>query len=239
MAYEFSSRIRYSETDSRSFLTLEALMNYFQDCSTFQSEDLGVGLEFCLSRGLAWVVASWHIEVYRYPKLLEQVTVGTFPHKFHAFLGERNFYMKDREGNYLAKANSIWTLIDLTQGKPAIPPEGMIEKYPLESAFDMENLSRKIRLPEGDDVETIESDDILVKAHHLDANNHVNNVQYIRMGLGCLPKELDFKRARVEYRKQAFLGTTIVTDVRKQGDTYTVSLKDQEGDVFVNLEFKI
>ena len=32
--YAFDSRIRYSETDSEGYLTLDALLNYFQDCST-------------------------------------------------------------------------------------------------------------------------------------------------------------------------------------------------------------
>lgn len=38
--YSFKSKIRYSETDSRGRLSLEALLDYFQDCSAFQSEAL-------------------------------------------------------------------------------------------------------------------------------------------------------------------------------------------------------
>ena len=36
--YEFNSRVRYSEIDHHGTLTLPALINYFQDCSSFQSE---------------------------------------------------------------------------------------------------------------------------------------------------------------------------------------------------------
>ena len=42
--YTFESRIRYSETDSEGKLTIASLINYFQDCSTFQSQDLGLGV---------------------------------------------------------------------------------------------------------------------------------------------------------------------------------------------------
>ena len=35
--YTFDSRIRYSETDEYSSLTVPALIDYFQDCSSFQS----------------------------------------------------------------------------------------------------------------------------------------------------------------------------------------------------------
>ena len=44
--YAFGSRIRYSETDSEGRLTLNALLNYFQDCSTFHSEDVGLGIGY-------------------------------------------------------------------------------------------------------------------------------------------------------------------------------------------------
>lgn len=237
MAYEFKSRIRYSETDSNGFLSLEALMNYFQDASTFQSEELGVGLEFLYSKGMAWVIASWQIEVERFPRLLENVSVGTFPHRFHSFLGERNFYMKDEEGNMIAKADSLWTLVDLKSMKPAIPPQELAGKYTIEPKLEMSLSNRRIRIPEGEGVEAIQSDNLIVRAYHLDTNNHVNNVQYIRMGMGCIPKDVTYNKIRVEYRKPAFLNAMIVPVVRRLEDVYTVSLQDENGDAFVNLEF--
>ena len=41
--YTFDSRIRYSETDYAGKLSMASLINYFQDASTFQSEDIGMG----------------------------------------------------------------------------------------------------------------------------------------------------------------------------------------------------
>lgn len=43
MPFEFTSRVRYSETDPEEKLTLVSLVDYFQDASTFQSEDCGSG----------------------------------------------------------------------------------------------------------------------------------------------------------------------------------------------------
>ena len=37
--YQYQTRIRYSELDESGHLKPEALLDYFQDCSTFQSED--------------------------------------------------------------------------------------------------------------------------------------------------------------------------------------------------------
>ena len=46
MIYSFDTRIRFSEIDENGFLRFDNFINYFQDCSTFQSEDLGIGVEY-------------------------------------------------------------------------------------------------------------------------------------------------------------------------------------------------
>ena len=101
--YSFKSKIRYSETDSRGRLSLEALLDYFQDCSAFQSEALGVGFYPLQERGLAWVLSYWQIVVDRFPDFYEDVETGTYPYNFKGCFGQRNFFMKDKDGNFLAK----------------------------------------------------------------------------------------------------------------------------------------
>ena len=67
MKYSFTSRIRYSEIGEDGNLTLPGLINYFQDCSTFQSEAIGEGVAELKKRGCAWVLSAWQIHVRRYP----------------------------------------------------------------------------------------------------------------------------------------------------------------------------
>ena len=42
--YTIDGRIRFSEVDHTRRITLPGIVNYFQDCSTFQSEDRGLGI---------------------------------------------------------------------------------------------------------------------------------------------------------------------------------------------------
>ena len=44
--YSFSNRVRYSEVNSEKELTLPSLLDYLQDCCTFESEDFGVGVDY-------------------------------------------------------------------------------------------------------------------------------------------------------------------------------------------------
>ena len=230
--YSFDSRIRYSECDENCKLRTEALMNYFQDASTFQSESLGVGFSYLVPRNLVWVVVAWQVEIYRYPALGEAVEIGTLPYEFKGFIGSRNFCMRTKEGEMLAKANSVWTLLNFDSMKPTVPPADMLSKYPVESRLDMSYEGRKIAVGDGG----ISEEPTIVQRQHLDSNNHVNNAQYISIALQYLPKNFCIGYLRVEYKKQAHLGDVLVPYVVREEDKVVISLRDDTGAVYVNVE---
>ena len=111
MGYDFKGRVRYSEIDENGCLTLPGILDYYQDCCTFQSESIGQGMDVLEERKRAWVLSSWQIVVKRYPKMGESIISTTAPYGFKGFLGMRNFTLKTEEGEFLSWANSIWTNI--------------------------------------------------------------------------------------------------------------------------------
>lgn len=231
--YTFDARIRYSEMDSEGKLTLTSLLNYFQDASTFHSEDLGVGVEYNREKHLAWVLSAWQIVVEEYPKLGDRVVVGTHPYDFKGFLGSRNFVMMTREGKYLAKANSLWTLLDTNTNKPVPPTELMLEKYVLEEKLSMDYAPRKIAIPEG----LAAKQPIVVKKHHLDTNHHVNNGQFVNMAMEYLPENFGIRQMRAEYKMQAFLNDELYPYVARLDEGYVIVLRDQNNKPYVIVEF--
>lgn len=231
--YTFDSRIRYSECDSQARLTLAALMNYFQDSSTFQSEILGVGGDYLKENNLVWVLSSWQIVVDRYPRLCEEVEIGTYPYAFKGCFGYRNFFMKTKEGEMLARANSLWTLLHLKEQTMAHPTEKMKQVYTLSERLAMEYADRKIAVPEGGARE----ETILVKKHHLDTNNHVNNVQFVDMAMDSLPGDFGIRQMRAEYKMQAHLGDELTPYVVREAGRCIVSLQDPGGRPYAVVEF--
>lgn len=195
--YTFDSRIRYSETDENAVLTVGSLINYFQDCSTFQTQDAGAGLDWLRGQDLAWVLSYWQIDIARLPRLYERVRVGTVPYALKGFMGLRNYCMdalpeavrecKTEAGEpaeRLAVANSVWALMDMEKMAPArITPEHM-SRYTLEERLPMEYMDRKIKLPADGDL--YETDPVTIGHGHLDTNRHVNNGQYVRIALDAL-----------------------------------------------------
>lgn len=231
--YLFKSQIRYSECDSQARLSLAGLLNYFQDCSTFQSEVLGVGGKYLKENNLVWVLSSWQIVVNRYPGLCEEVETGTFPYGFKGCFGYRNFFMRTAEGETLAQANSLWTLLNLEQQTMAHPTERMKEVYEIQDKLPMEYASRKIAVPE----DGMYEEPIVVKKHHLDTNHHVNNGQFVDMAMNSLPEDFAIRQMRAEYRMQAHLGDELIPYVVRTPGLCVVSLRSPKGKPYAVVEF--
>lgn len=231
--YSFQSRVRYSEITKNGYMDLSSIINYFQDCSTFQSEDVGVGMDYLQERNQAWLLSSWQIIVNRYPKLGENIKIGTWPYDFKSMYGFRNFIIYDENDAVVSIANSIWVLIDTKTGRPQKVLPEYVEAYGHGEPFPMEYADRKITLPE---TLCSESPFQVVKAN-IDTNNHVNNCQYIQMAEEYLPESFTIYQMRADYRRSALLGDTILPMVSCKDNTCTVVLADTSEKPYAIIEF--
>lgn len=232
--YSFESRIRYSEVDCEGKLTLNSILDYFQDCSSFHSEDLNRGMEYLKEKEMAWVLVSWQVEIKRYPSYGEYVTVGTWPSNFKGILGKRNFVLKEKSGDKLAYADTTWTLIDTKTGRPIRIPQEIVEAYELEQPLPMKDESRKIQLPE----DMRECAPCEVQKFHLDTNQHVNNGKYILMAQEYLPQDFKIRKMRAEYKKSAVYGDSIFTWMYSKYGRVIIALCDAQKDPYAIIEFE-
>ncbi|MEY8376053.1 acyl-ACP thioesterase domain-containing protein [Lachnospiraceae bacterium 56-18] len=232
--YTFEGRIRFSEVDHTKRITLPGIINYFQDCSTFHSEELGVGIDHCAERRRAWVLSAWQVVVERYPVMGEKIRVSTWATKFEGLFGTRNFCMSDGRQQAAAYANSVWVYMDTEKGRPAKPDEREIELYGTGEPFPMEYAPRKIVLPK--DFEYGEA--FPVRKYHIDTNEHVNNCQYVQMALEVIKETQEVRQLRVEYKKSAVYGDIIYPRTAKEEGRTVVELCDEAGKPYAAVEFQ-
>lgn len=240
MPFTFKSKVRYSECDSDSELTPFSVINYLQDCSTFQSEELGVGVEHLRERNRAWFLNSWHIYFDRYPRLGEEIEAGTFAYGFSSFYGYRHFFIKGEDGAYAVRADSAWFFFDTEHKAPVRPEPEDTGPYDeacadrLHGELAMPKLQRKIALPK----DLSSGEPMTVTRHLLDSNQHVNNAWYVDIAAAACgierPSEL-----RVEYRKAALLGDIIIPRMSVSDGTYTVVLSAEDEKPYALVELKV
>lgn len=231
--YQIDARVRFSEVDETQRIKMISILDYFQDCCTFQSEDVGGGIEYLKEKKRAWLLASWQIVIEEYPKLGDKIKVSTIPYEFKSFYGYRNFLMEDEHGKVLAYANSNWFFMDTETRKPARVPEEVKGVYELDEPYPMERASRKIKLPE----QMEERESFLVHRFCIDTNHHVNNGKYVLLAEEYLPKDYRVKELRVEYRKAAMLGDVLYPLVSEEEGKITVALADEEKNPYAIIEF--
>ena len=231
--YSFESRIRYSEVDENGTLSLMGIMNYLQDCSTFQSEDSGCGVAWLKAHDRAWLLSAWKISIFRRPYLGEHAVISTKPYCFEGALGWRLFEIRTREGECLVSANSVWCYVQPSKGRPVrLTPEDVLPYSPIDTVEETMT-ERKIRVVG----EPSAAEPFAVRREHLDTNHHVNNGQYISMALEYLPEGFTVRGIQAEYRAQAHRHDRIVPMISKAGDTVYVTLGDGEQKIFAIVAF--
>lgn len=228
--YSFNARIRYSEVGGDRKLSVPGIVNYLQDCSTFQSEDLKMGIDYLEKNRRAWWLSSWQIVIERYPQLGEEIVVSTWPYDFKGIYGYRNFTIQDRQGSYLVKANSVWFLFDTAAGRPVKAEKEDIRGYGTgeDEKLDMEYAPRHILVPQ----EYEEGEPVTVVRHHIDTNRHVNNAQYVAVAREMLPEDIKIRQIRAEYKKAAVLGDVMIPRISRREEACTVALCSPAGTVY-------
>lgn len=130
--------------------------------------------ELIASLNLSWVLRRQRIDVARWPRLGDRLTVVTAPSGFERrLLTFRDFYLLDAQGEAIITASSEWLLMNVTSRRlQAIPPViARLETQLAPAAAHLKRPSGKIPPPT---VLTSERS-YTVAYHQLDFNDHLTN----------------------------------------------------------------
>lgn len=263
--YSFETRVRYSELAEDRSASLVSIINYFQDCCTFESEDGEIGLDWLAEHDTAWMLTGWQIHIIRSPRYCERVKVTTWACGFKYFVGKRSFTITTLEGEVLVYAMSDWAYMNVKKQLPeknvpqkeldvygmAVPIEERFEEFGIkefvEADQDRTVLKGKIQIPDEKDPDVTVEDSldmnavtpILVTADNLDTNHHVNNAQYVALAKSVIPEEIDVRHFRAEIKKQSVLGDVIYPVLYREKSRLVVVLNDENRTPKLIAEFHI
>ncbi|MDD2495446.1 MAG: thioesterase [Tissierellia bacterium] len=209
--YKKKYTIQGIEVDFRQQLKLSSLFIYLQDMATEHAIKLGVGRNVTQDKyGVVWVLIRSRVDVIRYPKIGENITIETWPNQPGKLEFERNFFVYDNENNIIAKSISSWVLIDFNTRKlkrssliePNFPSSGR------DNAIDCQ--LGKLKSKGSLNIEYRKT----VGYSDIDVNEHLNNAKYIDYIMDCFSmekhKKYFVKSIEIDYIHEALPGDTII-----------------------------
>ncbi len=208
LGMELDYRLRWMDFDQYGRLQPSSALDIFQDAATIQAEDMGIGRDAMVSRGVFWAVVRIKLEIVKPPAQCQVVTVRTWPHTPTRFSFLRDFTMRDASGDLLVKAMSEWVLMDIESRSFA----SVMDYYDGPTDFDearaFEKKPRKIaRFDEGN-LPVVE---IVPRYSDIDVNGHVNNARYANYVIDALdPGEQGaIKTLQIDYRHEVLPGVPL------------------------------
>ena len=222
--YTLPDIVTPSKTDSHGNMKLFSALQLMQDCSVFSFTQEGAFYTWLQANGATPLVSFRQVEVLRVPKLGEKLTCRTYVFDAAGAFGHRNTAIYDESGQLCYVSWCIGAFVQIATGRLCRMPQEVRDAAVFPPRLEMAYGSRKILPPDTPETALKPID---VQRNDIDYNLHVNNAQYIRMALECLPQDFEPRALRVDYKKPVLPGAVIEPTLRLAGDVAYICLNVQ------------
>jgi acyl-ACP thioesterase len=192
-----------------------AVMSIFQDVASEHGERLGIGFKAMLDKKLYWIIIRAKYDVLTSPVPYQDVVVETWPHQKGKVDFDRDYLIKDTDGNVLIKGTSKWCVISSETRKLELP-DGV--DYNTSSPFcpEINYTERFVKTPSIERRATADYEH-RVGYNEIDHNMHLNNVNYATYVFETLEAK-DLKHLQINFISECKLGETIEVFKQVQDD---------------------
>jgi len=213
-------RLRNKDVNLHRVLRTSTLFELMQEASIRHTEELGMGREMTLDRGLLWMVTHQQAEIARMPEYDELITLESWPGKTLHLLFPRYYRVLDEGGNVLLRASALWALVDRSTRRMVFPDRYGVTIEGVVTGNEIDLPSTPRRAAEG------ETHNFTVPFSYVDLNGHMNNTRYFDLAEDCVPAAAEgrsLRRVAVEYANEARLGDTLRITTEQTGGSWFIS----------------
>lgn len=217
--YEKEYEVNYYQVDPKLNCSIESIINLLADIGTAQSEELGVGIDYCLENNRTWVFYQYDIKINNYPKCYDKLKVVTDPSGFKKFYASRQYKIYNTSNNeVMVEGTAIFFLIDISKRRAIRIPEEEYTTYGIDEKNNTDVIVERLEKLK----EVQYSKSFTVRYSDIDSNRHVNNTKYIEWAIEALPIDFvvqhNLNRLRVTFEKECTYGEEIITSAELRED---------------------
>lgn len=182
-AYERNFVVTARDVDPQNRVRADAVAVMLQESAAHHADSWGMSIPSLNREGRTWVLARLAMEFGGRPGWKESLRVETWSRGLRGHVATRDYLVSAADGRVVARASSVWFVIDLGTRRPVRLDEygGRGEHDPDRTAGVEE--PGKLAPPPPGAAETL----LKVRASDLDLNGHVNNSRYIEWLYEAVP----------------------------------------------------
>jgi acyl-ACP thioesterase len=231
--------VDFTAVDPSNRITPARVFDLFQEAAGRHAEDLGVGREYMINTGQAWVLSRVSVLMERRPKQLETFTIRTWPRGWERLFALRDFDILDSGGAVMVRGRSAWLILDIEKRRP-LRPQATMDKLPLNEGKDS--------LPGG--AAGLETRDGLTKTGErraaysdIDYNAHVNNARYVQwiqdITESALLEQAETIRLDINYLSEVKINETVEFFTAARNGLQTIEGRRPDGAAVFRAELTI
>ncbi len=215
------------------------ILGIFLTLATEHGTELNVGMKNLAERGCMWIVSKTKLHFNSLTKNGCEVTATTWPTAPGRIRCNRYYTLSDEKG-IIAEGKSEWAILETATGRP----KKLDSLYPneVELLTDVVCDEPFLRL-NGDFSDTESFKEYVVSSDDIDANNHMNNVAYVRAVLQHFPTELinDKKVTdlEIQYKAQCYEGEKLLFKSIEADKGYEIGIIKEDGTTAVVLHITV
>ena len=196
-----------------------AIFNIFQDLACVHGELIGVGFKEMLQKNLYWVLTRVKYDILTNPNVDQVVVLETWPCEKGRVDFDRDFLIKNEQGEILIKGTSKWCVINATTRMLERPT---LVNYTCECRNEKVYADKFVKTEVCNQFEPANYEHI-VSFSEIDHNQHLNNVNYATYVTNTL-KNITFNHLQINFISECKLNDKIsVCYIKNQNNEYVIS----------------
>jgi acyl-ACP thioesterase len=201
--------LRYFEMNKYGRASPTTIFTLLEETAAENCYTIGHSLYSLEKQNIGWVLISGVIDMIRYPKYKENITIRTWMSKYTLVKGYRENIIFDDSGTVIGKAKGIWVFYDINKRRPLPVFDEIKIKWGMNQEISQEFDADTLNIVnEGE--HQVEHD---VCKSDVDSNKHVNNIRYFHWLIESIPEEiLDsniLKRINAKFYSEAKYGEKV------------------------------
>ncbi len=211
--FKIEFEVHYHEVNPLEEATPLTMLHYLEDAAIAHSESVGYGVGRLKIEQRAWILNRWHLQIERYPVYGDKVIVETWPSNFERFYATREFLIRNKNLEIIARASSLWIYFNTATKRPIRIGTEFQDAYGYDPIRAIEDPFGQLHVVIEGEGEGEGGKPFWVRRSDIDTNGHVNNANYLQWMLEAVPEGTyqnnQLVSLEIIYKKETTYGSNI------------------------------